>query len=480
MSAKNPELNIQTQELPPFALGGLNQVWQTLTAPPDTLTDPTERRRSRLLASMLIVVVLMTGLILTMQAAENIEYVDDADFVGTLIAMVAVGGLYVLTRRGHTNIPAACMIAMMVVLLVIVPFAPTSMGALLWYTSVPVLITAIFFSVHHVLLVAVFAAIAPLFLQQLTGKLPGDDVLHVSQFTALNTAVIVTYINHTRALEKIRRTELEEAYAKVKESEAVLEQRVRERTAELRKAKEEAEEANHVKSQFLASMSHELRTPLNAILTFTELIAMGTFGPVNEEQVDYLQKSLSSGKHLLALINDVLDITKIHSGMMKLFIEDDFDVAHELKEITATAEQLLAGKPVQLVTDIDSDFPPLRCDKRRIRQVLLNLVSNAVKFTEKGTITLSAKKRSDEVLFAVIDTGPGIPADQHDLIFEPFVQTETGIKHAGGTGLGMPISKQLILAHGGRLWIESTPGAGSAFYAAVPVQSDFALGEKDM
>jgi signal transduction histidine kinase/HAMP domain-containing protein len=238
--------------------------------------------------------------------------------------------------------------------------------------------------------------------------------------------------------------------------------------------------ADQMKSQFLASMSHELRTPLNSILTFSDLMATGTFGEVNEEQTDYLHKILFSGRHLLALINDVLDISKMESGMMKLFIEDDFDVAKEVQQVSATVEKMIGDKEVELILDVDAEFPLLSVDKRRVRQVLLNILSNAVKFAQEGTITLSVKKKEHEILFAVIDTGPGIREDQQELIFEPFVQTETGIKHAGGTGLGLPISKRLVEAHGGRLWLESAPGQGAAFYFTIPLASPARLGEVTM
>jgi signal transduction histidine kinase len=254
-----------------------------------------------------------------------------------------------------------------------------------------------------------------------------------------------------------------------------LEDRVLERTRQLEDAKndaetarERAEQADRVKSQFLASMSHELRTPLNAILTFNELMAQGIFGPVNHEQEDYLQKSLKSGRHLLALINDVLDLSKIQSGMLKLFIEDGFDIGREMISIAETAESLLQGKPVSLVRDFDPEFPAVSCDKRRVRQVLLNLVANAAKFTAQGTITLSAKRREREVLFAVIDTGPGIPLADQSKIFDPFVQTEAGMRHGGGTGLGLPITKNLVEAHGGRIWVESVLGEGAAFFVVLP------------
>lgn len=232
---------------------------------------------------------------------------------------------------------------------------------------------------------------------------------------------------------------------------------------------EQLRASDQLKSQFLASMSHELRTPLNSILSFSDLMAMGTFGDVSEEQRDYLHKILFSGRHLLALINDVLDISKMESGMMNLFIEDDFDVAKEVKQVAASIEKLLIDKDVQLSIEIEGDFPLLSVDKRRVRQILFNLLSNAVKFTEKGTITLSVKKHMNEVLFTIADTGVGIPEAQHDIIFEPFIQTEMGIKHAGGTGLGLPISKRLVQAHGGVLSLTSAVGQGSSFSFTLPL-----------
>jgi signal transduction histidine kinase len=231
--------------------------------------------------------------------------------------------------------------------------------------------------------------------------------------------------------------------------------------------------ADQIKSQFLASMSHELRTPLNAILNFTEFVSLGMMGPVNPKQQDALTKALDSGRHLLSLINDVLDMTKIEAGMMKLFIEDNIDLNQELPTVIASAQTLLKDKPIAFNQDIDSDLPLLLGDRRRIRQVLLNLLSNAAKFTEQGSVTLSIKKHTDELLFAVMDTGPGVSPEDQSLIFEPFKQTETGIRHANGTGLGLPISKRLVEAHGGRLWVESEVGEGAAFYFTIPIRSEW-------
>ncbi len=244
------------------------------------------------------------------------------------------------------------------------------------------------------------------------------------------------------------------------------------------KTAEQLRTLDQMKSQFLASMSHELRTPLNAILNFTEFVSMGMLGPVNDKQHEVLDKSLGSGKHLLALINDVLDITKIEAGMMQLFVESDIDLRKEIDAVTAATEIMIKDKPVQFIKIIPDDLPLMVGDRRRIRQILLNLLSNATKFTESGTIRFSVEIEQDQgqsignIRFTVRDTGPGIALEDQALIFEPFVQTEVGIRHTGGTGLGLPISKRLVEAHGGRLWLESDPGHGAAFFVTLPVQSE--------
>lgn len=236
---------------------------------------------------------------------------------------------------------------------------------------------------------------------------------------------------------------------------------------------ERLREVDHIKSQFLASMSHELRTPLNAIINFAEFLTMGIMGDVNDKQIDALSKILGSGKHLLALINDVLDITKIESGMMRLFIEEKVDVKHELKTVVATFDSIISQKPVVILAEVEEGLPVVVGDRRRIRQVMLNLLSNAVKFTDEGQILLRLERhQEDEIRFMIQDSGPGIALEDHTVIFEPFQQTETGVRHAGGTGLGLPISKRLIEAHGGQLWVESEQGMGATFYFTLPIHSE--------
>lgn len=234
----------------------------------------------------------------------------------------------------------------------------------------------------------------------------------------------------------------------------------------------EAERANEVKSQFLSSMSHELRTPLNAIINFTKFLLKGKMGPVNERQVDALDKVKESGIHLLNLINDVLDISKIESGSLSLLVETDVDVAELIQKAEATVHILLADKPVTLDVEIEDMLPHIVCDKQRVLQILLNILSNACKFTEEGKIRIRAYTQDANIAISVIDTGPGIPVEQQDDVFMTFKQTEAGLRKGGGTGLGMPISRHLAKAHGGDLVLESVVGQGSTFTVMLPIQSE--------
>ncbi|MBI5929755.1 MAG: GAF domain-containing protein [Chloroflexi bacterium] len=242
--------------------------------------------------------------------------------------------------------------------------------------------------------------------------------------------------------------------------------------AEKEVALQEAERASKIKSQFLAAMSHELRTPLNAILNFSQFVSSGMLGTVNDEQVDVLNKITASGKHLLGLINDVLDISKIESGALTLFVEEKVNLASELQAVEATGRTLLQDKPVELKIEIENDLPVVVGDRRRIRQIMLNLVSNACKFTEAGEVNIQMRRHGmEEVLFSVKDTGPGIAPEDFEAVFETFRQTEAGLRQSEGTGLGLPISRRLVEAHGGHLFLESVLGQGSTFSFVLPIRS---------
>jgi signal transduction histidine kinase len=236
-------------------------------------------------------------------------------------------------------------------------------------------------------------------------------------------------------------------------------------------ARAQAERSDQVKSAFLASMSHELRTPLNAVINFTKFVAKGDLGPVNERQEETLNEVISSGRHLLNLINDVLDMSKIESGSLRLFVDDNVDLNALLDSVISTGKGLLADKSVELRTEIDPDLPHIRGDRQRILQILLNVISNACKFTDDGYIKIRASQSAGEIVITVEDTGPGIAPEDQAAVFEPFKQTSSGLRKGSGTGLGMPISRSLAEAHGGRLWVDSEVGKGSNFCIALPIRA---------
>jgi signal transduction histidine kinase len=238
---------------------------------------------------------------------------------------------------------------------------------------------------------------------------------------------------------------------------------------EVQNARVQAEQADIAKSAFLASTSHELRTPLNAIINLSSFVRRGTMGPITPRQDEILGLVMQSGQNLLSLINDVLDMSKIESGSLRLYVERDVDLKPIIYEACATAQSLITTKPVKLTMDIADDLPLLEVDKHRVRQILLNLLSNACKFTEEGEIRVETLYLNHEVQISISDTGSGIAPEDHDKVFEKFKQTESGLRQGGGTGLGMPITKSLVEAHQGRIWLESAPGVGSTFYIALPL-----------
>ncbi len=234
---------------------------------------------------------------------------------------------------------------------------------------------------------------------------------------------------------------------------------------------ERLRELDHLKSTFLANMSHELRTPLNSIIGFTEIMIDGLNGPLNDRMERDLDIVYKNGQHLLNLINDVLDMAKIEAGKMKLNLER-IDLREVLDEVLAIAGPLARDKELALAIDADPALElHLSADRIRLRQVLLNLVSNAIKFTEQGRVTLQTSRVNGTVRVAVSDTGLGIPPEQLKSIFEAFSQVDTtATRKVGGTGLGLTISRRLVEMHGGTLWAESTgfPGEGTRFFMDLP------------
>jgi signal transduction histidine kinase len=228
--------------------------------------------------------------------------------------------------------------------------------------------------------------------------------------------------------------------------------------------------ASQHKSQFLANMSHELRTPMNAVLGYTELLLDGIYGELPEKAKGVLDRVQSNGKHLLGLINDVLDLSKIEAGQLALTV-DDYSVAGMVQSVVAATESLARNKGLVLETAVAPGLPAGRGDERRLTQVVLNLVGNAIKFTDTGAVTIAAFAESGFFTIEVRDTGPGIAAEDQARIFEEFQQVDnTSTRKKGGTGLGLAISKRIVELHGGRLSVESVVGAGSTFRITIPVR----------
>jgi GAF domain-containing protein len=229
------------------------------------------------------------------------------------------------------------------------------------------------------------------------------------------------------------------------------------------------EEASQHKSQFLANMSHELRTPLNAILGYTELMTDGAYGEPSEKMLGILKRLEANGRHLLGLINDVLDLSKIEAGQLVLELSD-YCIEDIAQTVRSTLEPLAADKKLGFKVEVAPRLPPGHGDGRRLTQVLINLVGNAIKFTDVGEVAIKAEAHNGSFHVSVRDTGPGISAADQAKLFQEFQQADNAItRKKGGTGLGLAISKRIIEMHGGRIWVESQPGQGSTFAFTLPV-----------
>ncbi len=618
---------------PPSNTNIVQQLWTRLTHPVESLQKQDERRRSWLLSTMLLVIIVIGGGLLTYVFFAQSGARDDLDYQLMVAGVGVLIGAYGLSRTRRYQTSAIILVTTFFLIFMTAPFVSGADERILAYSVLPVLLTGLFFRLRWVITAAT-ANLAVIALRIETT--PGIDTyayITMLQFLILADGVIVTFIHHITSVEKERRAELETVNTQLRASEALLEQRVRERTRDLmmaadvsrhtttvlsldtllpqltqltqqgfglyavsaflydsddetlrlaartdangqainspttlfainkhtglvaqaardrrimvvnnvesspaflpnpmlpktrsemvlpmvvgdnlvgvldmqsditdrfgeeerqiftmlteqiaiavrnallfetaRAARLAAEEANQTKSKFLANMSHELRTPLNAILNFTAFVADGVMGPVNDDQVDLLNQAIESGKHLLSLINDVLDITKIEAGMMELFIEE-VDLNAILQSVVSVGKGLIKDKPVELITDIEDQLPTTHGDKRRLRQVFLNLMSNATKFTAKGEITLVARRWENGIEVMIRDTGIGIAPEEHYKVFESFKQAKHDLSGAVGTGLGMPISKYFVEMHSGQMWFESETGVGTTFFIRLPALS---------
>ena len=245
---------------------------------------------------------------------------------------------------------------------------------------------------------------------------------------------------------------------------------LRTRNSEIEDKSRQLDVASQHKSEFLANMSHELRTPLNAIIGFSEVLTDRMFGELNEKQEEYLKDIYASGTHLLSLINDILDLSKIEAGRMDLELTD-FDLPTALDNALTLVRERAGRRGITLETSVDEGLGEVRADERKIRQVVLNLLSNAIKFTpEGGRIELRAVPVDGSVEVSVSDTGVGIAPEDQEAVFEEFRQVGTAEKKAEGTGLGLTLCRKFVELHGGRIWVKSQVGVGSTFTFTIPVR----------
>lgn len=234
----------------------------------------------------------------------------------------------------------------------------------------------------------------------------------------------------------------------------------------------ELEKANRLKSEFLASMSHELRTPINALIGYTALILDRIYGDLNARQEEGLTRIQAAAQHLLALINDILDLAKIEAGRMPLHL-DEISLQDILREVTVHIDPLVKKKGLQYSSSVPDEVVRMRTDRTKVKQIMLNLLSNAVKFTHSGGLTLEARRNGDFVQIDVSDTGIGIRKEDLDAIWEDFRQVDQSrTREFGGTGLGLSITRKLVDALGGRVTLRSEYGTGSTFSIVLPIRSE--------
>ncbi|MCL6580472.1 MAG: cache domain-containing protein [Firmicutes bacterium] len=311
-------------------------------------------------------------------------------------------------------------------------------------------------------------AISPELLEEL-GRAQKPKVQELEHLQSCFRRMASTLYDSLRELDR-ERSELQNLARQLQEANLLLERKVEERTIELRDAVMELKAANRLKTQFLANMSHELRTPLNSIIGFSEMLHDGLYGELNRKQKEYVEIILRSSRHLLQVLSDILDLSRVEQGMIVL-ARQEVRVDELVEAVTAIVRHQAERQGLELRTDVEPDLPALWVDPLRIKQVLYNLLSNAVKFTPPGgKVVLEARRAGDEVTISVTDTGIGISEEDQKRVFDEFYQCENLYERKfEGVGLGLPLSKRLVALHGGRIELWSRPGEGTRVKFSLPI-----------
>nr|MBN1229938.1 hypothetical protein [Anaerolineae bacterium] len=433
----------------------LTRFWETLTNPPESIRQPELRRRMRLLSGLLLLLVAITipSILSTLLVDPEYKPFSDPIFYLALISAVIFAGCYWLNRAGRYRLSAGLSLTTLSLVVLSAVAITDLMGrtgadGLVNYMLFPVVLSSVLLPVLGTVLLVIgnviVLALMPNFLSGLSYEVL---VYPISFVLVVSAAILVVAVMRQRDLQQIER-----------QADA------------LALAVREAEEANRLKDQFLASMSHELRTPLNAIIGFSEVMQMGLAGELNDKAKHATERIYHNSERLLALINDILDISKIEAGRMEVVLQP-FEPANLLASIDDTLKRQAGAKGLAFETSLDPALPDrLVGDFKRLEQILFNLVSNAVKFTEKGSVSVALKRAGDRWLMVVTDTGIGIPPHAHELIFEKFRQVDGSSRRAyGGTGLGLAIVRELAIMMDGQVQIESQPNIGSTFAVSFPI-----------
>ena len=435
----------------------LSRLWQSLIQPADSITGDDRRRASSLSALTLVFIPFATLSVLYVPVIDSLNGKGFTITTGGLVGIIIIVCAYLISRTRYFQIAAYVTISVpiLAVVIVLIELGGDIIDNALIYMTLSVILSSLLLTSRDTIIAGFLVILSVIVLFRV---LPNGDASSSSIILYTIVATVVMAL-----ISRIREQSLEAL--------ELTQEQLKEQVEKSEEARIRAERSDQVKSAFLASMSHELRTPLNAIINFSRFVSKGTLGPVNEDQVETLDNVILSGKNLLNLINDVLDMAKIESGSLTLFVSEDVSIDDIINEVGFTARALLDEKPIELKTEIEEELPQIRGDNQRIRQILLNIISNACKFTEEGSITITAKREDDIILISVADTGYGIAEEDQKMVFEAFKQTNAGLRQGGGTGLGMPITKNLVEAHGGTIRIESKVGKGSTFHIALPIKS---------